>query len=255
MTDEHEPPTSADTDPPADDEPQRLFGIRRDRVEFISTIVLSLAVIAVAWSAFQSGKWSGVQAIAFSEAGANRVESTRFDTQAGQQTQIDVALFVDWVSAVSEETAAGREAIRDGEFIEEDLTLSTFLFRRMRPEFRPALDAWLATDPVNNPDAPSSPFAMEEYVLDAAVEAERLQDEAEAKSAEAREANQIGDSYVLTAVVFATVLFFGGVAPKLVRPWSRRIAAGLAILFFVAGTWTLFNLPVELGNELFFLGI
>ncbi len=243
-----------ETPAPAEDEPQRLFGMRKDRVEFISTIVLSAAVIAVAWSAFQSGKWSGVQAIAFSEAGANRVESTRFDTQAGQQTQIDVALFVDWVSAISDEIAEGREVLRDGEFVEEPGTLSTFLFRRMRPEFRPALDAWLATDPVNNGDAPSSPFAMEEYVLDAAVEAERLQDEAEARAADAREANQIGDTYVLTAVVFATVLFFGGVAPKLERRWSRLIATGLAVVFFVAGTWTLLSLPVELGDELFFLG-
>ena len=97
----------------------------RDRVEFISTVILSLAAIAVAWSAFQSGKWSGVQAIAFSEAGANRTESTRFDTQAGQLAQIDIALFTDWVSAISVESNEGREVFRDGQFVEAPGTLST----------------------------------------------------------------------------------------------------------------------------------
>ena len=33
----------------------------------------------------------------------------------------------------------------------------------MRPEFRAAFDAWVKTDPVNNPDAPPGPMMMPEY--------------------------------------------------------------------------------------------
>lgn len=236
------------------DQDQKILGMGRDRVELISTIILSIATILVAWSAFQSGKWSGVQAIAFSEAGAARVESTRFDTQAGQQTQIDITLFTDWIGAISTELDQGIEVIdADGRFVTVRGTLSTFLYLRMRDEFKPALDAWLATDPVNNVDAPPSPFAMDEYRVEARVEADRFQDEAEAKSQDARDANQISDTYVLTAVLFAMVLFFGGVASKLERRASRSVALGAAVVFLVLGGITLASLPVELGDEFFFL--
>lgn len=237
-----------------DEEQATVLGMRRDRVELISTIILSAAAILVAWSAFQSGKWSGVQAIAFSEAGAARVESTRFDTKAGQQQQVDITLFTDWVGAIRAELDDGIAVIGDdGRFVPTDGTLSKFLFLRMRDEFRPALDAWLATDPINNVDAPSSPFAMEEYQLAAAAEADRFLTRAEERSQAARDANQISDTYVLTAVVFATVLFFGGVASKLERPISRNLALGVAALFLVLGLITLISLPIELGDELFFL--
>ena len=70
-----------------------------DRVELVSTIVLAVAVIFTAWSAFQSAKWGGIQSIRFSEAGAARTESVRLSTLAGQQAQIDATLFVDWITA------------------------------------------------------------------------------------------------------------------------------------------------------------
>ena len=53
-----------------------------DRLELAATIVLSIAVVLTAWSAFQAGKWSGVQSIKFAEAGAARTESVRLDTLA-----------------------------------------------------------------------------------------------------------------------------------------------------------------------------
>lgn len=228
--------------------------MRRDRVELVSTIILSTAAILVAWSAFQSGKWSGVQAIAFSEAGAARVESTRYDTQAGQQTQVDITLFTDWVGAVYDELDRGIEVISaDGSYVPVEGTLSRFLYLRMRDEFKPALAAWLATDPVNDANAPPSPFAMEEYEVAARAEADEFLETAEARSQDARDANQISDTYVLTAVLFATVLFFGGVASKLERRASRTIALLIAVLFLALGILTLASLPVELGDELFFL--
>ncbi len=69
-----EDPTAADESPDAaPDKPT-------DRLEAVAAVVLALAVVFIAWAAFQAGKWSGEQSIKFSEAGAARTESTRFDT-------------------------------------------------------------------------------------------------------------------------------------------------------------------------------
>jgi hypothetical protein len=216
-----------------------------DRVELVATIVLAVATILTAWSGFESGKWGGEQAVNFSEAGAARTESTRADTLGGQLTQIDVAMYIDWVTAIAAE-------LESGELTEDQLspfspttgTISGFLYLRFRDEFRPAVDAWLAEEPVGNPDAPKTPFEMAEYVVAKGVEADMLSALADEKAAAARTANQNGDNYVLTMVLFASVLFFAGVSSKMNRPRNRMIILGFGVLTLVVGIVILVSLPI-----------
>lgn len=230
---------------------QLLFGAS-DRIELISTIALAIATILTAWSAFQAGKWSGTQAINFSEAGAARTESTRADTRAGQQIQIDVAMYIDWVTAISNDLGDGDITLDDASAYEPTQgTVSGFLYQRFRPEFVPSVDAWLATDPIGNANAPPTPFAMVDesgepiYVNDLETEAERLTAVADGKAAEARTANQNGDNYVLTMVLFASVLFFAGVSSKLVRKRNRLLALGFGVVLLLVGAVIIVSLPIH----------
>jgi len=216
-----------------------------DRLELIATIILAIATILTAWSAFQSGKWGGQQAIYFSEAGASRTESTRFDTQGGQLVQIDVAMYIDWVGALFDDTESGAIVLDDASTYEPTLgTRSGFLYLRMRPEFLPAVEAWLATDPVGTTDGPKSPFEMDEYVVAASVEADRLGVVADEKSALARESNQNGDNYVLTMVLFASVLFFAGVSSKMIKPRNRVLVVSVGVVTLITGIVIILSLPV-----------
>ena len=61
--------------------------------------------------------------------------------------QVDVATFTQWVNA----------------YALEQTELADFYFKRFRPEFKPAVDAWIATRPLKNPSAPPTPFAMPQY--------------------------------------------------------------------------------------------
>lgn len=247
-------------DPPAPDsaihneqeqDQQLMFGAS-DRIELISTIALAIATILTAWSAFQAGKWSGTQAINFSEAGAARTESTRADTRAGQQIQIDIAMYIDWVAALSNDLANGDIVLDDASTYQPTRgTLSGFLGQRFRPEFMPALDAWLATDPIGNSDAPPTPFSMLDengqpvYVNELEAEADRLTTVADGKAADARTANQNGDNYVLTMVLFASVLFFAGVSSKLVRKRNRLLALGFGVVLLLVGAVIIVSLPIH----------
>jgi len=232
-----------------DPDSKGLFG-SSDRIELIATIVLAIATVLTAWSAFQSAKWSGHQSINFAEAGAARTESTRADTRAGQLAQVDIAMFIDWVSAVFDDEDSGVITLDSGTTYEPTRgTLSGFLYLRFRDEFRPAVDAWLATDPVNNPDAPTSPFVMVDaagqpiYRLTAADEADSLVLAAEEASAEARQDNQNSDNYVITMVLFASVLFFAGMSSKLVKPRNRILALGFGVILLIAGLSIVASLP------------
>ncbi len=79
----------------------------------------------------------------------------------------------------------------------------------------PAFDAWVATRPRKNPDAPLSPFAMPEYVLAATTMADQLEAKAAAASVKAGADIQRADNYSLAVVLFAAALFFAGVSTRL----------------------------------------
>jgi hypothetical protein len=216
-----------------------------DRIELIATIALAIATILTAWSAFQAGKWGGMQSINFSEAGAARTESTRFDTLGGQLTQIDVAMYIDWVSALVEDIESGAiPPLVPGTYEPTKGTISGFLYLRFREEFLPAVDAWILTDPTNNANAPPTPFAMDEYTVAAGVEADRLSALADDKATAGRDANQNGDNYVLTMVLFASVLFFAGVSSKMNRPRNRMLVLGFGLVTLTAGIVILVTLPI-----------
>ena len=75
-----EPPRSEPAAYCGSDEPKEEPGEETGWPDFISlfaVVLMSLTAVLTAWTGFQSAKWSGVQAIAFSEAAALRTESVR----------------------------------------------------------------------------------------------------------------------------------------------------------------------------------
>lgn len=218
------------------------------RVELLATVILALATLVTAWSAFQSAKWSGVQATSFSAAGAARTESTRASTEAGQQQAMDVTAFTSWVDAVASAERAGNTSglTDDGAWSPVDGSQPAFLADRFRPEFVPAFDAWLATAPFETPGAPATPFVMDEYVLDSAERADALLTDAEHLSGAALQANANSDRYVLMSIVFAIVLLFAGTSTKLRHRAARRAMLGAAATVFAVATVVVLTFPKEL---------
>ncbi|MCH7789735.1 MAG: hypothetical protein IH940_09875 [Acidobacteria bacterium] len=220
----------------------------RDVFELLATILLALAAVSTAWAGFESAKWGGVQATNFSQAGAARTESVRASTLAGQQATIDVTTFFAWLGAVVDEADRGviESPSSAAEYEPTPETLSGFTFTRFRGEFGPAVEAWLALNPFGDDSAPPTPFAMEEYELEAQVESDRLQSAADQKASDAGDANQTSDNYVLTAVLFATALFFAAISTQLVRPLYRTATLAVGALMFLGTTSYILSLPIEI---------
>jgi hypothetical protein len=211
-------------DPAATRDRDRLHG----RAELLATILLAVAAVATAWSSYQSARWSGVQANDYSAANAARIESTRAATEAGQETQVDVLTFTQWVDA----------------YARHETRLADFYFGRFRPEFRPVVEAWVATRPLRTPGAPATPFAMPRYRLAATAESRSLLARAETTAASARQANQRSDNYVLAVVLFAAALFFAGISTKLSEPRQRLFVLGMGYVLFVGTAIWLATFPV-----------
>ncbi|MFN2237480.1 MAG: hypothetical protein ACK2U1_24880 [Anaerolineales bacterium] len=196
---------SKDTNPNTQKERQEKI-LRR--LEIISAILISLATVASAWCAYQSALWGGEESISYNAAGAARTESVRYSNQALQLLTIDVNMFTQFAAAYSN----------------QDEFLFDFLMARFRPEMKVAVEAWLETEPLKNPDAPASPFDMVEYQSEAQEEADRLLVEVDRHLDQARQNDKYADRYVLLTVIFASVLFFGGMSSEFK---SLKIRTGL----------------------------
>jgi TRAP-type C4-dicarboxylate transport system permease small subunit len=197
--------------------------VRRDNwPEIVATLLLALAALGTAWSSYQAARWNGEQAKASGSVNKTRLQATRAAALANTQTEVDVATFTQWVDAY-----ARKEAF-----------LADFYFRRFRKEFKPAVNAWLASRPLRNANAPLTPFAMPQYRLAATAEAEQLDLKANALSARVHEYIQRSTNYVLGVVLFAVTLFFAAMSTKVTTPSMRfGILAVGCLVFLGAVAW------------------
>ena len=203
---------------------------RRDHLlDVAATFLLAIAAIATAWATYQSSVWRGEQAKAQGASIAARVESTRQAAVANRQVQIDVALFTQWVDAY----ARGEDE------------LAAFYRTRFREEFEPAFEAWIATKPRQDPDAPLSPFTMSEYKLAATTQADELETQAAENSRLVATYIERADGYLLAVVLFAIALFFAALSTRLHTFGSRATLLGMGYVLFVGTAVWLATQPVN----------
>ncbi len=115
--------------------------------------------------------------------------------------------------------------------------------RRFRPEFRLAFDAWIATDPFENPDAPPGPQAMPEYVPTGLARAHELDAEADELFAEGHEAAETADNYVRTTVILASVLFLVGISTQFPLRGVRYVLIGVGAALLIFAGVLILRLP------------
>ena len=199
------------------------------RLELLATVLLALATVGTAWAAYQARQWTGEQSQGYSHATAARIAVNRTSAVANRQVQIDVSTFIQWVDAQKRDRAG----------------LADFYRARFRDEFKPAFEAWLATEPFTNKSAPKTPFELPQYRLAADVEADRLEAKAAAESNQAKDANQRADNYTLAVVLFASALFFAGLSIKLESLGPRVALLGLGAVLFLGTALWLVTMPTR----------
>jgi hypothetical protein len=209
----------------ADEPPAREWG----RQELVVTVLLVVAALGTSWSSYQATRWNGEQGAAAGRTSAIRISAARAQGLAQSQTQVDVATFIAWA-----------DANRQGNH-----ELAGFYRHRFRDEFKPAFDAWRATGPFTNPDAPPTPFAMPEYQLTSRTDAEKLDAASEASSAQVQLYIQRSSNYVLTVVLYAVVLFFAGMSTRLKNQRLRWVMTRAGCIVLLGALAWLATLPVS----------
>jgi hypothetical protein len=198
-----------------------------DRVVDVGSVVLiSIAAVLTALCSYQSGRWDGQQGRLYNLANADRTYAAEASDRANVLTAIDVGLFLRYMDAIDA----------------HDQRMADFLNRRFPSEMRPALRAWLATRPLQNRRAPSSPFVMPQYSLRARALASADDADARGQFESAGAADRNADDFLLLTVIFAGVSFLAGISTKMIYP-RHAVVIALALLGTIYGLARLAGLP------------
>jgi hypothetical protein len=190
----------------------------RDRLLSVTeALLLSLVAVLAAYSGYAAAKWGTYSSVSLAKASAARTKANRADLEALQIRTLDSVSFNAWFSAF---TTGNTNAERLAE-------------KRLRPGYRPAFYAWLATDPAHNPKAPPGPSYMPQYVIPQEHSANADDGEADASFARGTEAGAIGDKYVRDTVFLATVLFLVGISGHFPLRPARYGLIGVGALILV----------------------
>ncbi len=198
--------------------------------ELFCVIVMALASLTAAWSGFQASSWSASASIDQTRSSDLRTDATRASLEAETQFMQDMSMFDYWTTS----------------YLEDDVTMTNFYRARFSPELEAAMTQWLATDPFTTAGSAPSPFDLDVYAPPAMQRADDLTEEADNLATGAIEKLNHTDEYVLSTVILATVVFFGGLAAKLNWIPARLTAIGLAIVMLSWGVLEIILQPVRL---------
>lgn len=192
---------------------------RRDRLlSIIEALLLSIVALMAAWAGYSAAKWGTESSLSLSKASAARSRASADQIQATQIRTLDSVSF----NAV------------EGAYVTHDTKLFNLTIKRLRAGYKPAFNAWLATHPLKNPNAPADPSDMPQYVIPQEKQAVELTARADELFSEGQSAAGTADKYVRLTVLLAAVLFLVGIGSRFPVRVARHgliaIAAGLLVV-------------------------
>lgn len=203
---------------------------KHQRYEMMATILMAVATIATAWCAYQSTVWSGLQEFEMHDAQELSREVNTLRTIGLERSIIDLSLFESFLDA----------------HLSGNQQLAEFYRQRFPPRLKVPFESWWATEPFTNPNAPSHVFAMKNYVVSENVRADSLHKVALTAMSRAHESNAHSEHYILLTVIFASVLFFGGITSNIHSLGTKAILVWVSTALLIGSCVWMLTFPTVL---------
>jgi hypothetical protein len=187
------------------------------RLAIFIAVLLGLAAIVTAFSAYKNELRNHEATIKFNEGVVRTNQASQAYTQGSQVRAQDGALFLEFAKAAN----ANQQEV--SAYIHNTL---------MSPTLRKAVDWWSNTkDNVDSPFVPQDPF----YKISQNVKGDALTVESRKDFKEAKHEQNVSDEYTLVTVILASALFLLGIAGVSSRQ-SIKIGAVSAggLIFLIA---------------------
>jgi len=200
---------------------------RTELISIVEAVILSVVALLAAWSGYSAAKWGTHSSLTLAKASTTRGKANLADVEANQIRTLDSVSF----NAVETAYASG------------DARVYRIAVRRLRPGYRPAFRAWVATHPLKNPKAPPDPAYMPQYRVPEAAQAIALNAQADALFSQGESAAGTEDKYVRLTVLLAAVLFLVGIGSRFPVRAARHGIIGVAGVLLIISVVQLLGLP------------
>jgi hypothetical protein len=199
-------------------EAEHAEGGRFRRISIAEAIVLSIVTIVAAWAGYSAAKWGTESSLNLAKASATRVKANRAYQESLTFRVGDAVTFNAWYAA----------------YVAHDKSAMRVAHKLFLPHYQVAFDAWLATRPFTNRNAPPGPQAMPQFKAPAAALSHALDAKADAYYVRGQDAAETGDHYIRVTVILASVLFLIGISTQFPIPRVRYalISVGVVLLLF-----------------------
>ncbi len=189
-------------------------------IEVVTVLLLGLATVGSAWSAFQVSRWNGVETDAARASAGFRIDASREYSLATQKVAYDAASVSQYAQAVSTDN------VKLQRFIRETL---------VRPDFLPILDSWKAQTDAGQ--LPTNLLQDQDYLDALLAPSKDLDAKALAASVRSEEAGNTADDYIRLTLFFASALFFAGITGSFKTRFTKLLLlAAAGITLAIAGT-------------------
>ena len=185
-----------------------------------------MALLA-AWSGFSAAKWGTESSLSLAKASSTRSKASVAQIKATQIRTLDS------VSFNAAETA----------YVSGNAKLFALAVKRLRPGYQPAFEAWIATHPLKNPNAPADPSLLPQYRIPQEAQAVALTAKADHYFEEGQSAAGTADKYVRLTVFLAAVLFLVGIGSRFPVRVARYGLVCVAAVLLVVSVVQLLGLP------------
>ncbi len=201
------------TSPWSGDSPggRKSGGTKHRVTEVVTVLLLAVASVGSAWSAFQVSQWNGVETDAARASAAFRIEASREYTLATQTVAYDAAA----VSSYAEAIAAENEELQT--FLRETI---------VRPGFRPIIDQW--KEQIDAGEVPTNLVQNQQYLEELFADSGATDAKALAASVRSEVAGDTADDYIRLTLYFATALFFAGITASFKTRFPRLLLLAMA---------------------------
>lgn len=184
-------------------------------IEILTVVLLALATVGSAWSAFQVSRWNGVETDEARRSASLRIDASREYALVTQTVAYDAAAVSQYAQAVSSENTNLQRFIRE--------TI-------VRPGFLPILDSW--EEQIAADELPTNLLQNQEYLDGLLAPSRDLDARALAATEQSEASGDTADDYIRLTLFFASALFFAGItasfstrAPKI----ALLVAAGVTL--------------------------
>ena len=196
-------------------------------INVTSVVMLGIIMVGISYSSYESHLWLGVQTFLLRDVNKDSLLTAKEELTQGQHTVMDVMTFTQYSNAL----------------IKNDQNLSNFYYQRFTPEMRIAVDAWLKTDPLKNPNAPSSPFAMSEYNRTHTLLAQQFEEKTIWSYSKRNKPMKILSSYVFLSVLYSSALFIDGVIGRTSNKKLGQVLLYITMAITIIATIILIQIP------------